>query len=143
MEPVVHAPFKDRARSLQDRLKHLFKGGFTAMDIAEPLICFDADSPATEMLSILHKRDIPVAGILHQGTFLGIVAKGPPVDGRCREVVQTVGMECMLAHSASYQDVLRCWSDRKCSLSLFWGKWPGLFREKIRRNLQCGCGYWA
>lgn len=130
MKPVSCQFFKERDASLQERLRRLFKGAFAASDIAEPLICFDADKPAREVLSILQERRRAVAGVLDRGVFIGTIVKGQRDDGSCREVVQTVTPNCILSHSASYQDVIEVLDTSEVCLITFLGQVAGVIQKK-------------
>ncbi len=48
--------------SLQTRMKRLFTEGFTAIDIAEPLVSFEADKNATEIRQFMVVNNIEVVG---------------------------------------------------------------------------------
>jgi hypothetical protein len=83
--------FRTRNRSLHERLQRLIKTGFTAMDIAEPLICFDAEQDALKVQTILRPRRMEVAAVFDQGVVGGYVLQTQLIGGVCGDHLQPIG----------------------------------------------------
>jgi hypothetical protein len=55
----------------RQRLKKLFSEGFFAIDIAEPLVSFDAEKKSCELLALMEARDFDLVGIRVDGIVSG------------------------------------------------------------------------
>jgi len=58
-----------------ENLRRLFTAGFIARDIAEPLVSFDASTPATEARSVMEHRDFDVVGVRQRGLVVGYLQR--------------------------------------------------------------------
>ena len=58
-------------KSIPARLKKLSQEGFTAMDIAEPLVSFDAEKQAREVKAFMVERDFDLIGVRGDGLVCG------------------------------------------------------------------------
>ena len=59
--------------SRNDRMRRLLTGGFTALDIAEPLMSFDAIRGATDVASKMAEQHLTVVGVRRDGIVAGFV----------------------------------------------------------------------
>ncbi|MDH3997649.1 MAG: Swt1 family HEPN domain-containing protein [Desulfuromonadales bacterium] len=75
-------PWKDTQSS---RLRRLFLEGFSVMDIAEPLISFDADADAQTVQEFMVERDFDLVGIRQNGLVNGFVRKENLTEGTCQK----------------------------------------------------------
>jgi hypothetical protein len=66
-----------------ERLRRLFFKGFTAMDLAEPLVSFDAEAEATKVHQFLLEKDFDLAGVREQGLVRGYARREALTAGRC------------------------------------------------------------
>ena len=57
----------------EPRLHRLFTQGFTVMDIAEPLISYDAARASSEIQALMATRRLRVAGVRSDGIVTGYV----------------------------------------------------------------------
>ena len=73
-------PWRDTQSS---RLRRLFLEGFTAMDIAEPLVSFDESARAEEVKVVMEKKDFDLVGVRKDGLVEGYVRREELVSGRC------------------------------------------------------------
>lgn len=64
-------------------LRRLFLEGFSVMDIAEPLISFDAAAPAAEARKVLVKDGLDLAGVRCDGLVEGYVRSEDLTTGEC------------------------------------------------------------
>ena len=87
-------------------MQQLFKTGFSAVDIAEPLLVFEADARATEVHGLLEAGQTDVAGILIQGYVDGFVLRQELLDGCCLDHLHSFKPGAILPQSASYQEVI-------------------------------------
>lgn len=91
---------------LHNRLHHVFRASFAAIDIAESLIILDADKPITEAKKILCEQNREVAGVSDRGQVIGYVEKSRLKTGCCGDYIQKLDSACVLDFRASYQDVI-------------------------------------
>ncbi|MDJ0975210.1 MAG: hypothetical protein QNJ98_12170 [Planctomycetota bacterium] len=102
--PWIHA--------LPDRLKKLFTEGFSVMDLAEPLVSFDADRPAADVRAFLEARDFDVAGVRVGGLVGGYVERADLEGGTCLEHLKAFGADDVLAESTPMLETLRAVDSR-------------------------------
>lgn len=65
--PIPHAT--------PERLRRLFLEGFTVLDIAEPLVSFDADASASVVRERLNERDFDLVGVRREGLVCGYAVR--------------------------------------------------------------------
>ena len=65
------------------RLKRLFLEGFRAVDVASPLLSFDAERDAASVAGILDSVGTPIAGVRTAGLVNGWVSRADLRDGTC------------------------------------------------------------
>ncbi len=64
-------------------LRQLFLEGFSVMDIAEPLVSFDAATPAAEVQAVLAERDFDLVGVRRAGLVDGYARRKDLLAGVC------------------------------------------------------------
>ncbi len=103
-----------------ERLNRLFFKGFTALDLAEPLVSFDAETDAGQVRRFLADRDFDCAGLRVQGLVRGYVRREDLGAGRCGEHLISFGAEDqLLPESASLVAVVGVLSHhRRCFVTL-------------------------
>ena len=69
--------------ALQLRMKKLFMEGFTVLDIAEPLLSFDATASAVEAAAALDESRDPVGGVRRGGRVVAYVRSDDLEAGSC------------------------------------------------------------
>lgn len=67
------------------RLHRLFLQGFLAMDIAEPLVSFDADADARTVRDFMAEKDFDVVGVRCDGMVEGYVLRNDLSSGICQD----------------------------------------------------------
>lgn len=72
-------------KTQQSRLHRLFFEGFSAMDLAEPLVSFDIEAEAEAVRRFLVGKNFDVAGIRKSGLICGYVRSEALDSGRCGE----------------------------------------------------------
>ena len=73
-------PWRDKKSS---RLKRLFLEGFSAMDLAEPLVSFDAEARAEDVKKYMVIKDFDLVGVRINGLVSGYVNQTDLEDGCC------------------------------------------------------------
>jgi len=73
-------PWKDTQSS---RLRRMFLEGFSAMDIAEPLVSFDVDAEADVVRRFMAEKHFDLVGIRRDGLVCGYVRQADLGTGRC------------------------------------------------------------
>ena len=74
--------WKDTQRS---RLRRVFLEGFTAMDIAEPLVSFDSEADADTVKQFMSERSFNLVGVRREGLVCGYVLQTDLAGGSCGE----------------------------------------------------------
>ncbi|MHB8952090.1 MAG: hypothetical protein ACYC4U_03865 [Pirellulaceae bacterium] len=90
--------------SSAESLRRIFTEGFTARDIAEPLVSFDVCTPSAEAAEIMRCRSFDAVGVRRGGVVIGYVERndlcGPTCGERVRPIIAPI------ADSASLADVV-------------------------------------
>ena len=73
-------PWRDTQSS---RLRRLFLEGFSAMDIAEPLVSFDAITDAGSVREYMAEKNFDLVGVRQDGLVEGYVRREDLVSGYC------------------------------------------------------------
>jgi hypothetical protein len=67
------------------RLRRLFLDGFSALDIAEPLVSFDSGAEAQAVRDFMAEKDYDLVGIRQDGLVSGYVRREDLSSGTCRD----------------------------------------------------------
>jgi hypothetical protein len=70
------------------RLRRLFLEGFSAMDIAEPMVSFDADTDARTVHDFMVEKDFDLVGIRQDGLVNGYARREDLSTGICRDHIR-------------------------------------------------------
>jgi hypothetical protein len=98
--------------ALQLRMTRLFTEGFTVLDIAEPLLSFDATAAAATALEALEGSRDPVGGVRREGRVSGYVrASDLQSGGTCADHARDVEPARVVPHHASLPEVVERLSD--------------------------------
>jgi hypothetical protein len=73
-------PWKDTQRS---RLRRLFLEGFSAMDVAEPLVSFDVQAKAVDVQRFMLDKNYDIVGVRSDGLVDGYVRREDLTSGSC------------------------------------------------------------
>jgi len=73
-------PWRDTQSS---RLRRLFLEGFSAMDVAEPLVSFDEGASATEVKDFMQSKAFDLVGVRRDGLIEGYVHQEDLSSGTC------------------------------------------------------------
>lgn len=98
------------------RLRRLFFEGFTALDIAEPLVSFDAEADARAVRQFLLERDFDLVGVRRDGLVAGYARREELVAGRCDDHLRPFSTaDDLIPDSANLIDVVRSLAiNRQC-----------------------------
>jgi hypothetical protein len=111
----VSAPAPDASRGAVRRLRRLFLEGFTAADVAEPLVSFDAERPSAHVRGLLEARGFDLVGVRRDGLVRGYAAREELTSGRCGDHLRPFGPDDLVASTASLQGVIRSLDvNRRC-----------------------------
>jgi hypothetical protein len=89
------------------RLRRVFLEGFRAIDVAEPLMSFDADRPATAARASMLARGFDLAGVRVEGLVAGYVSRHDLKGGSCGDHLRPFGADDLVRDDASLQDVIQ------------------------------------
>jgi len=94
-------------RGMQERMGRTFRGAFFVQDITEPLLSFDAPTPAATALERLRRRGFAVVGVREAGLVSGY-ATARELDGAriCGDVVRPFEDDEVVAGSTSLDEGL-------------------------------------
>ncbi len=88
------------------RLKRLFLGGFSALDVAEPLISFDFESSAFHAGHLLAELDFDAAGVRVAGWVAGYVLRDELKDGTCGGHLRPFKTPALLDENSTFADAI-------------------------------------
>jgi hypothetical protein len=89
------------SRSSRERLSRLFLEGFSVMDIAEPLVSFDADKPAGEVRALMEERGFGLVGVRDEGLVCGYAKREELSSGCCGDHLHGFVTDDIVRDSAS------------------------------------------
>jgi hypothetical protein len=84
----------------EQSLRRVFHEGFSAGDIAEPLLSFDDSAPAIDVRGFILERGIEIVGIRRAGLVAGYVDKRNLSEGHCAQVAQEFNEDEVIVDSA-------------------------------------------
>ena len=90
------------------RLRRVFLEGFTAMDLAEPLISFDCEADSARIREFMVVNDFDLVGVRREGVVAGYVRQADLDSGICGNYLQAfVPGDDLVAGTASLLEVVR------------------------------------
>ena len=92
--------------SRRERLQRLFLDGFHAMDIARPLLSFDAEKDGGEVREIMQRTGLELCGVRIAGLVAGYVTPADLVEGNCVEGMRPFGKAQVVTESSGLQEAL-------------------------------------
>ena len=93
--------------SYYDSIRNVFTQGLTARDIAEPLVSFDASTPAPAARAVMHTRDYDVVGVRQDGLVVGYAVAAEMGDGPCGDYTHALAEAVVLPDSAPIPALVR------------------------------------
>ena len=121
-------------RSLYLRLKRLFYEGFTAMDIAAPLVPMEMEREDEEILAAMEEKGVSVVGLLEKGTIKGYAFRQEKEGEITLTRRPSIPEGQILPAEAPLADVIRVLANREyCFLSAFGGIEGMVTREDIQK----------
>ena len=88
------------------QLHRFFRTGFTAADIAEPLVSWDAPTSAVEAAREMEILDFNVAGIRIAGALSGWCLQGDLGEGQCIDHLRSFFESAVVSSEAPLSDVI-------------------------------------
>jgi len=92
-------------------LRRFFYDGFTASDLAEPLISWDAQRPAAEIRALMEEACLRLAGVRHAGLVDGFLVRERLVEGACGDCSQRFEPHHLVEPRAPLHEVVRALED--------------------------------
>lgn len=92
--------------SYRTRLKKLFLTGFSALDVAEPLVSFDFESSAYHAGELMKELDFDAAGVRVAGWVAGYVLQKDLEDGSCGSNLRPFDNPALLDENSSFVDAI-------------------------------------
>ena len=86
--------------------KRMFMELFTARDIAEGLLSFDADSDCADVKTVLERRQRAVASVRISGEVQGYLRRSDLEADRCADCFRHFTVDQVLSGSAAFSDVI-------------------------------------
>ncbi len=103
--PSEHAAMYWNSSTLES-LRRVFAEGFTARDIAEPLVSFDASAAASEVAGLMDRRNFDVVGVRQEGIVVGYVERGDLCGPNCGAKVRPIDQATTLSETAPLADAV-------------------------------------
>jgi len=102
------------------RLSRVFLQGFSAMDLAEPLVSFDAEADARAVRAFMEEKDFDVVGVREEGLVSGYARQTELVAGRCGDHRRVFSAEddLVAAHADFTVVVASLAINRRCFLTV-------------------------
>ena len=90
------------------RLRRVFLEGFSAMDIAEPLVSFDREAESASVREFMVTRDFDLVGVRCEGVVSGYVRQADLDSGICGDRLQSfIPGDDLVSGNASLIEVVR------------------------------------
>jgi hypothetical protein len=90
----------DISSSSRASIRRFIKEGFTAIDVAEALVSFDADQPAGRVAAFMREHDFDVIGVRQDGIVVGYARLEALTSGTCGDHILYFGTD-QLVHDAA------------------------------------------
>ncbi len=87
-------------KAAQDHMKAIFTEGFSAGDIAEPLVSFDATAPTDDAVEVMDRHGFEVVGVRRNGLIAGYVRREDLNGTDCGEHLRSFDDARVVAESA-------------------------------------------
>ena len=106
--------------SQRTRLRRLFFEGFSALDLAEPLVSFDATADARTVRQFLLDKDFDLVGIRRDGLVCGYARRDALNSGQCGDhLIPFCADSDLVSETASLVDVVRSLDlNRQCFVTV-------------------------
>jgi hypothetical protein len=110
-------PWRDTQSS---RLRRLFLEGFSAMDIAEPLVSFDESARVEDVKEFMIEKDFDLVGIRQNGLVEGYVRRDELASGPCSEYFRPFTPDDdLVPDSANLTEVVKSLAiNKKCFVTI-------------------------
>ncbi len=94
------------SRACPERLRRVFLQGFSVMDVAEPLVSFDAERPAAEVSRFLDEHDYDLVGVRVGGLVDGYARREELEGGQCGDHRHAFVPDDLVSESASLAETI-------------------------------------
>ena len=124
---------------VQERLGHLFETAFRVEHIAESLVSFDAERPASEIIAVLGQTHFKVAGVREEGKITGYVtANELEGDATCGDLRRDFNESDVVAGQTPLADAIQALAGREWLFVRVLGRvngivtWSDLHKPPVR-----------
>ncbi len=104
----------------------VFLRSFTVRDIAEPLLSFDATTPAADAKTAMTARGSQVAGLRRDGSVKGYIDRDNLGEGVCGDYARTFDTAPVLGDNAPIIEAIRALQDQPVAFVRILGEVGGL-----------------
>ncbi|OUT55014.1 MAG: hypothetical protein CBB71_20950 [Rhodopirellula sp. TMED11] len=87
-------------------LRRVFQQAFVVHDIAESLVSFDANTPAQDVLQLMHAQRLEIVGLRIDGRMRGYIERAELADGTCADYMQPFVDEIVILDSSPIPEVV-------------------------------------
>jgi hypothetical protein len=113
------------------RLRQVFERAFSAQDLAQPLLSFDGDTPATQVASVLKANRSLVAGIRTDGRVTGFVEVDRlSGDARCSQLARPIEPSQLVPDDAPLASLVQLLRDQRWVFVQLLGQVGGVVRRE-------------
>lgn len=110
------------SQSTEQNIGHVFREGFSARDIAEPLASFDDSTDVKHVHHFMIKRPLSVVGIRQKGLVVGYVCEDKIDDRPLHEQMSPLQPDAIVDETASFQEIILKLDERPFLLVTFLGQ---------------------
>jgi hypothetical protein len=96
-----------KAPDLPAGVRRLFTEGFQVADVAEPLVSFDAETPAAVVGEVMDAGGFAVAGVRRRGRVAGFVERDGLGTGWCGGAMKEIAPDAQLPATAPLSAAVR------------------------------------
>lgn len=101
------------------RLRRLFLEGFSVMDIAEPLVSFDAETPVGKVKFLLGEKGFDLFGVRRDGLVTGYACVDDLETGVCSDYCHPFTDDDLVDETSSLLDVIQSLNvNRRCFITV-------------------------
>jgi hypothetical protein len=98
-------PPMDITNSSRASVRRFIKEGFSAIDVAEAFVSFDADQPANRVEAFMRQQDFDFIGVRHDGAVVGYARRDELTSGTCSDHILYFGTDQLVQDDTPLHDI--------------------------------------